>query len=423
MNIGQLMFSWCEALFPFNRSLSGDGNRATLSYLQTLMPELVIRETPSNEEYFDWISPPEWLVQEAYIEDMQGEKVIDWRNNNLHLVGYSTPVDGIFERESLLTRIHTNKKLVNAIPYKTSYYANDWGFCVTEEQKKQLKDREYRVVIRSRLISGKISSGEVVYPGSSGHEILLSSYICHPSMANNELSGPVVLSALAQKIREMKNRYYTYRITFHPETIGAISYIHRNKLNESNPIIAAWVFTCMGGPGKFSLMPSKYPNSLPERITKEALKTLGWEYKLEDFLWRGSDERQFTSPHVEIPTVSVMRSMYGRYQEYHTSLDDLSFISAESLESSLNVMIKAIEVLERKRIYKSRLACEPFLVKHDLEKGIHSNEIDVTFRDILNVYMYCDGQNSIEDLALLCKLPIQIVEKICSSLLERNVIY
>ncbi len=423
MTIGQLMYSWCKDLFPLNRSLSGEGNRETLSYLQKLIPELEVREISSSEAYFDWTTPNEWNVEEAFIEDMQGVRIIDWADSNLHLVGYSTPVDAIFDRETLLRRIHTVDDLENAIPYKTSYYIEDWGFCVSKSQKSQLRDKEYRVVIKSELKKGKILSGEVIYPGSSGHEILLSSYICHPSMANNELSGPVVLTALLQKIRQMESRYYTYRATFHPETIGAVSYVYRNKLNEPNPVIAAWVFTCMGGPAQFSLMPSKYPNSLPERITKKALKNLAFEFEVENFLQRGSDERQFTSPQVEIPTVSVMKSMYGKYVEYHTSLDNLSFISSSSLESSLEVMTKVLEILEQTPIYRSKSACEPFLIKHALAQGIRDHETEITFRDVLNVHMYCDGSNSITDLADLCKLPSTSVEKICTALLERDIIY
>jgi len=423
MNTGDVMYSWCENLFPLNRSLSGEGNKATLDYLKEVIPELRVLELPTSEEYFDWTSPDEWIVRDAFIENMQGVRVIDWTNNNLHLVGYSTPVDAIIDKESLLRKIHVHDAHEKAIPYRTSYYARDWGFCVSTEQKNLIQEEKYRVVIDSQLLKGKILSGEVVYPGTSGHEILLSSYICHPSMANNELSGPVVLTALLLKIRQMKNRYYTYRVSFHPETIGAISYVQRYKLDGPSSIIAAWVFTCMGGPADFSLMPSKYPNSLPERITIEALKALNSRFKVEDFLQRGSDERQFTSPHVEIPTVSLMRSMYGKYPEYHTSLDDLSFITPSSLESSLAVMTKVIEILETKPVYKARLACEPFLMKHQLEKGISHEGTEITFRDILNVHMYCDGTNSIEDLAALCKLTIGDVQIICNSLLERKLIY
>ena len=410
MNARSQMYQWCVDLFPHNRSLSGEGNRETLLYIKKLIPELEIVTVPTDLPYFDWITPKEWNVEEAYIEDLNGARIIDWQENNLHLVGYSSPVDEVISREELLERIHTVKNMPDAIPYRTSYYSSNWGFCVSENQLRSITEERYRVVIKSKLERGSLVSGEVVYPGKSKKEILLSSYICHPSMANNELSGPAVLTALLILIANDKNRYYTYRATFHPETIGAISYINRHQLHKKNKILAAWNFTCMGGPDSFSMLPSKYPDSLPERITRQAFRNLDIEFKLESFLLRGSDERQYESPQVEIPTISVMKSMYGKYPEYHTSLDNLSFISAADLELSLDVMNEVIRILERSRIYKTKIPCEPFLSKHGLETGITVNSDHLTFRDFLNVHMYCDGTNTIEDLANLCKLEIEKIE-------------
>lgn len=422
MNAGSKMYKWCVDLFPLNRSLSGDANRETLMYIKKILPNLEILNYPTDQPYFDWMTPKEWNVQEAYIEDSSGTRIIDWKENNLHLVGYSIPVDKVITKEELLQRTHTVEEMPDAIPYKTSYYSPSWGFCISENQLKSLTNDKYRVVIKSKLEKGSLVCGEVVYPGKSKNEILLSSYICHPSMANNELSGPAVLTALLKLIEEDKDRYYTYRATFHPETIGAISYIERHQLHKKNNVIAAWNFTCMGGPDSFSLLPSKYSDSLPERITRKAFRNLGIEFKLEDFLLRGSDERQYESPNVEIPTISVMKSMYGKYPEYHTSLDNLSFISAPNLELSLNVMSETIRILERSRIYKSIAPCEPFLSKHGLEKGVAAVSGQLTFRDFLNVHMYCDGKNTTDDLAKLCKLIPQEVEMICEILIKQGII-
>lgn len=416
------MYHWCESLFPLNRSLSGSGNLETLKFLKNLLPELQIHSFNSGDELFDWTAPEEWNVEEAYIETLMGERIVDWKNSNLHLVGYSTPVDTVIKKEELIDRLFYLESNPKAIPYKTSYYRKNWGFCVSKELLEQLIETHYRVVIKSSLTNGSLHYGEALLPGITEKEIILSSYICHPSMANNELSGPVVLTALLRYLSQMENRQYTYRATFHPETIGAIAFIKRHQLNLKNSVIAAWNFTCMGGPDDFSLMPSKYSYSVPERITIKALNNLNLNYVIEDFLDRGSDERQFTSPGVDIPTVSLMKSMYGRYEEYHTSLDNLSFISQASLEQSLSVMIEIVKILEETKIYISKKPCEPFLSKYQLQNGIEGTQ-KISFRDILNVHAFCDGQHTLTEIAENCRLDLATTEKICTTLLKEGIIY
>ena len=340
----------------------------------------------------------------------------------MHLVGYSIPVDTVIDVEELIEKLFYLDSNHKAIPYKTSYYKRDWGFCVAKEMLEEFVEPQYRVVIKSSLKKGHLIYGEAVLPGSSRKEIILSSYICHPSMANNELSGPVVLTALLLHLKQMKNRYYTYRASFHPETIGAIAFIKRHQLDVRNSVVGVWNFTCMGGPDDFSLMPSKYAQSIPERITIQALKNLNQSYVIEDFLHRGSDERQFTSPGVDIPTVSLMRSMYGRYDQYHTSLDDLDFISQTSLDLSLSVMIEVIRILEETKIYKSNKPCEPFLSKYQLQNGIEGNQ-QIGFRDVLNVHAFCDGKNTLTEIADYCRLDIATTEKICDTLLKEGIIH
>jgi aminopeptidase-like protein len=416
------MYQWCESLFPLNRSLSGSGNLETLQFLKNLLPELQISSVNTEDELFDWIAPEEWNVEEAYIETLKGVRIVDWANSNLHLVGYSIPVDTVIDVEELIEKLFYLDSNHKAIPYKTSYYKRDWGFCVAKEMLEEFVEPQYRVVIKSSLKKGHLIYGEAVLPGSSRKEIILSSYICHPSMANNELSGPVVLTALLLHLKQMKNRYYTYRASFHPETIGAIAFIKRHQLDVRNSVVGVWNFTCMGGPDDFSLMPSKYAQSIPERITIQALKNLNQSYVTEDFLHRGSDERQFTSPGVDIPTVSLMRSMYGRYDQYHTSLDDLDFISQTSLDLSLSVMIEVIRILEETKIYKSNKPCEPFLSKYQLQNGIEGNQ-QIGFRDVLNVHAFCDGKNTLTEIADYCRLDIATTEKICDTLLKEGIIY
>lgn len=416
------MYQWCEKLFPLNRSLSGLGNLQTLEFFKSLLPELEIGYIDSGEDIYDWVVPEEWNVNEAYIETLDGRRIVDWAESNLHLVGYSIPVDMIVERDVLLKKIHFSEVNDEAIPYKTSYYNRDWGFCVSKKTMDTLNESHYKVVIDSSFRKGKIVYGEVVIPGLSKKEILLSSYICHPSLANNELSGPVVLMALLLHLKQIKERYYTYRVSFHPETIGAIALIKRRNLDQNNPVVAAWNFTCMGGPSDFSIMPSKYPNSFPERITLQALENLKQTYKIEEFLQRGSDERQFTSPGVEIPTVSLMRSMYGLYDEYHTSLDNLEFISQANLNLSLEAMIEILRIVEETRVYKSVNPCEPFLSKHKLQFGIDGHH-HIGFRDVLNVHAYCDGKNTLDDISKYCQLELETVAKICDRLQKIGIIF
>lgn len=416
------MYRWCESLFPLNRSLSGSGNLETLQFLKNLLPELEIGSFDSGDELFDWVAPEEWNVEEAYIDTLKGIRIVDWAKSNLHLVGYSIAVDMVIDKEELIERLFYLDSNDKAIPYKTSYYKKDWGFCVAKELLEELVDSQYRVVIKSSHKKGKLLYGEAVLPGSSGKEIILSSYICHPSMANNELSGPVVLTALLIQLKQMENRYYTYRASFHPETIGAIELINRRQLHVKNPVIGVWNFTCMGGPDDFSLMPSKYSQSIPEKITIQALKNLNKSYVIEDFLHRGSDERQFTSPGVDIPTVSLMRSMYGRYDQYHTSLDNLEFISQNSLDLSLSVMIEVIRLMEETKIFISQKPCEPFLSKYQLQNGIGENP-QIGFRDVLNVHTLCDGRNTLSDIADYCRLDTVMAEKICETLLKEGIVY
>ena len=227
-NIGKTMYQWAIDLFPVNRSLTGDGVRETLEYFKSVIPELKIENVPTGYEAFDWTVPQEWNIREGFIENRTGEKIVDFKQNNLHIVGYSTPVNEWMDREELEKHLYSLPAQPDAIPYVTSYYAENWGFCLTEQQRKKIPDGNYHVVIDSELKKGLLNYGELILPGDSAEEVLLSTYICHPSMANNELSGPVVMLALAQWLSSLSDRRYTYRFIFIPETIGSIVYLSKN---------------------------------------------------------------------------------------------------------------------------------------------------------------------------------------------------
>ena len=350
------MHSWMHDLFPICRSITGDGNRETLAYLKDRFPELVLHEIPTGARVFDWEIPPEWRIREAYIEDSEGHRLIDFSNCNLHVVGYSDPVDRTMSREELEGHLHSLPDQPSAIPYVTSYYRRQWGFCVTQQQRESLGQGPFRVRIDSELFDGSLTYADAVLPGSTSEEVLFSTYICHPSMANNELSGPVVTLALARWLAQVPDRRYTYRFVFVPETIGAIAYISEHLHHLQEHVRAGWVVTCVGDERCYSYLPSRRGDGLSDRVSLQVLRERVGDFRQYSFLDRGSDERQYCSPGVDLPVCSVMRSKYEEYPEYHTSLDDLDVVTPEGLAGSAALLQDCIRVLEANRRY---VACLP----------------------------------------------------------------
>jgi aminopeptidase-like protein len=417
------MMKLCTDLFPLNRSLTGKGNVQTLKYLANYLPNLVIHEFPSGFEAFDWVVPDEWSIDEAFIAELDGTKVIDFKENNLHVVGYSVPVDEIMTFTELTKHIYVHDKLEDAIPYITSYYERRFGFCLSKKQLKALHpDKKYHVVINSRHYPGSLQTGELLIEGSSQKEILLSTYICHPSMANNEISGPVVLTALVDWIYQLPNRYFTYRITFHPETLGALCFIKLRESELRNNVIAAWNFTCMGGPENFTFLPSPYGNSVADKISERVLLESEEQFHVKAYSTRGSDERQFCSPNIGLSMVSIMRSPYGEYKYYHTSKDNLDFISEENLQKSLKIMRKIIEKMEQSKYYKSNLKGEPFLHKYGLYETLNKRQGNFKSRDILNVIQFCDAKNDLDEIADRAGISRDETSKILKLLLNLKLI-
>lgn len=392
--LGEVMINQVKDLFPICRSLSGEGTRETLRYFKKILPQMKIHEVPSGTKAFDWEVPDEWNIKDAYVADEAGKRIIDFKQNNLHLVGYSLPQDRWMTFSELEPFLFTLPAQPEAIPYITSYYTKAWGFCLTYSQFLELKkfpDRKYHVVIDSKLAPGHLTYGELIIPGKTSDEILLSTYVCHPSMANNELSGPVVAINLAQWLLREERRY-TYRILFLPETIGSIIYLSTHLAEMKKKTKAGFVLTCMGDDRTYSYIPSKIGNTLADRAALHTLKYFGKAYQKYSFLDRGSDERQYCAIGVDLPVCLITRSKYTTYPEYHTSLDNLDFVTAEGLLGGFKVIKKTLIHLENNRTYKNRIICEPQLGRHGLYPQFSTKNIVETVRNMKNFIAYCDGK-------------------------------
>ncbi|MBF0474268.1 MAG: DUF4910 domain-containing protein [Deltaproteobacteria bacterium] len=393
------MYRWAGDLFPICRSITGHGVRQTLRYFQKILPELTICEVPSGTPAFDWTVPDEWNIRDAYVMDDQGVKVIDFNQNNVHVVGYSTPVDSVMTLEELAPYLHSLPHLPEAIPYLTSYYRPRWGFCLSHRARQELKPGRYRVVIDSTLAPGSLTYGELILPGREEREILLSTYTCHPSLANDNLSGPIVTTALAQELAARFDRRYTYRIVYIPETIGSLVYLSRHLDQMKRTTLAGFVLTCVGDDRSYSFLPSRMGNTLADRVAGHVLKHRAPGYATYSFLDRGSDERQYCSVGIDLPVVSLMRTMYGVFPEYHTSLDNLSLISPSGLGGAYQAILSCLDLLEENYTYRMTCPGEPQLGKRGLYPTLSTRENSAIVRNLSNVMAYADGDHDLIALA------------------------
>ena len=414
------MYDLVAQLFPICRSITGDGVRRTLEIIKAHIP-LETYEVPTGTKAFDWTVPKEWNIRDAYVLDPRGEKVIDFQRNNLHVLGYSTPVDKTVTLAELQEHLHSLPEQSNAIPYVTSYYEERWGFCVADLVRNTLSDGEYRVVIDSELQEGHLTYGELVIPGSSSQEVLLSTYVCHPSMANNELSGPAVATWLAKWIAGAPRRY-TYRLVFIPETIGSIVYLSRNLNHLKEHVIAGFNVTCVGDDRAYSFLPSRNGGTLADRVALNVLQDTHPEFKAYSFLERGIDERQYCSPGVDLPVVSVMRSKYGCYPEYHTSLDNLELVSPQGLQGAFNVLRDCLEVIERNDIYRTTCLGEPQLGRRGLYPTLSTRTSYNSVRTIMDVLAYADGSNDLLDVSERIGAPVLSLLPVIDTLVDSGLL-
>ncbi|MGI9043034.1 MAG: DUF4910 domain-containing protein [Gemmatimonadaceae bacterium] len=416
------MHRWATDLFPICRSLTGNGVRETLAYIGRIVPELTVHEVPSGTPAFDWTVPEEWNIRRAYIEDESGNRIVDFANSNLHVLGYSTPVDEWMTLAELQPHLHSLPEQPDAVPYVTSYYARRWGFCLAHSVREKLSDGRYHVLIDSTLEPGSLTYGEVLLPGTGEREILLSTYICHPSLANNELSGPVVTAALARWIAALPERRYSYRILFAPETSGSIVYISRHLEELRRKTDAGYVLTCIGDDRAYSLLRSRHGDTLADRAAKLVLRRHAPDHVDYSYLDRGSDERQYCSPGVDLPVASIMRTRYQSYPEYHTSLDDLSLVTPSGLGGGFSVVQQVLKLLEGNRVYRAVHPCEPQLGKRGLYPTLSTRGAGNTVRSMTNLLAYADGTKDLVEIAEVVGLSADEALETASKLLKAGLI-
>ena len=415
--IGKKIYKFAQELWPINRSITGKGTKETLKLIKEHLPQLKIGSVPSGSKVFDWTVPKEWSVKEAYIITPSGEKICDFSKNNLHLVGYSIPFEGELSFDELKKNLYTLPNQPNAIPYITSYYKERWGFCLSQEQFDTLENGNYKVVIKSILFDGELNYGELLIKGKSDNEIFLSTYICHPSMANNELSGPTVVTFLAKWLQEINKTDFSYRIIFIPETIGSITYLSKNYKDMRNKIFAGFNVSCVGDDRAYSYLPSRNGKTISDKIAMHILKWIDPNFIKYSWLDRGSDERQYCAPGIDLPIASILRTKYGGYPEYHTSLDNLeNVVTPKGLEGGYWAIRKAIEAIERNKKYKVTVLCEPQLGNRGLYPTLSTKSSNTDVELMMNFISFCDGQTSLLEIAESLNLPIwklyELVDKL-----------
>tara|TARA_Y100001970_G_scaffold285236_1_gene404388 strand:- start:89 stop:1384 length:1296 start_codon:yes stop_codon:yes gene_type:complete len=415
-------------LFPITRSLTGDGVRKTLNIIQKEFPKLKIKKIKSGVKVFDWKIPEEWNVTDAYVIDKFNNKIIDFKKNNLHLVGYSIPIKKNLSKKELFKNLYFLKNQPKAIPYITSYYKRRWGFCISYDEYNILDRRyssndKFKVVINSNFNKkGNLNYGELILKGKSKKEILISTYICHPSMANNELSGPIVSMGLINYFQNKKINK-TLRFIFIPETIGSISYLNKNITYLKENVIGGYNLSCIGDERQHSCMFSKYQNSPSDEAVIQAYKSLKIKnYKVYSFLKRGSDERQYNSPGIDLKISSIFRTKYDEYPEYHTSLDNFNLVTLKGCSGGYIVARKSIEILLERIYPKCKIMCEPLMSKRSLYPTLSSKNERKLTRSYMDFLQYADGTNSLEKISRLIKLDLKSIRKIYRILIKNNLL-
>jgi len=398
-NIGIELYGLVDELYPICRSITGHGVRETLHRIEQRLP-LAIHEVASGTPVFDWTVPPEWNIRDAWIKDQNGDRVVDFQRSNLHVVSYSVPVRKRVALSELQAHLHTLPEHPSWIPYKTSYYAENWGFCVSAEQAATLTDAEYDVCIDASLAAGHLTYGECYLPGASTEEVLLSCHVCHPSLCNDNLSGIAVAVALGRWLSTLPKRRLSYRLLFIPGTIGSITWLARNQ-DRLGAIRHGLVLTGLGAPGNLVYKRSRRGATEIDRAAVHALKHSGQATEIRDFIPYGYDERQYCSPGINLAVGCLSRTPYGEYPEYHTSADNLDFVTPDQLERSLQACQTIVNILEGNRTYVSHNPmCEPQLGKRGLYRAVGgAGQHPVQEMALLWVLNLADGGHSLLDIA------------------------
>ena len=423
VEFGGKIFELIKILYPICRSITGDGVRKTLKILQKEIP-LDINEIPTKTKCFDWKIPKEWNIIDAYIKDPNGNKIVDFKNSNLHVVSYSIPINKKMRLKELKKHLHYLSEKPKAIPYRTSYYNEYWGFCISYNQFKKLREGEYEVCINSSLKNGSLTYGEYLVPGKIKDEILLSCYICHPSLCNDNLSGIGLLTILA-KILTKISTHYSYRFLFIPETIGAITWLSINEKN-AKKIKFGMVATCVGDSGHSTYKKTKYGDTYLDKIVEKVLIDTNEKFEIIDFFPWGSDERQFSSLGFNIPVGSLMRTPYAneKFPEYHTSADNLEFMNKKSLNDSLIKYLKIINIFENDKKYLNlNPKCEPQLGKRGLYHLIGGiKNLEHTKKALLWILNQSDGTKSLLDISIMSKIDFEIILNASKLLVDSNLL-
>ena len=420
-NRGSELYGLVERLYPFPRSITGNGVRQTLKVLQEYIP-LEITEVATGTPVFDWVVPDEWNVKEAYIANASGERIVDFKDSNLHLVHYSVPVKARMELAELKEHLFTIPDHPDWVPYRTSYHNRSWGFCMAHNQFLGLEEGEYEVCIDARLEPGSLTYGELVIPGDTDDEVLISVHICHPSLCNDNLSGIAIATLLARELAKSKSRY-SYRFLFIPGTIGSITWLCRNE-DRVQKIKHGLVLALLGDNGKFHYKKSRKGNAEIDRLVCRVLGEKGMEHGIIDFYPYGYDERQFCSPGFDLPVGSLTRTPHGKFPEYHTSADNLDFVKPSRLSESFELLMEIFGRLESaERFLNLKPKCEPQLGKRGLYKKVggesDTQDYQMALFWILNL---SDGQHSLDDISERSGLDEQLLRDAAHDLLKTDLL-
>jgi aminopeptidase-like protein len=418
--IGQELHRFAADLYPICRSITGDGIRQTLESIGRRI-NLQITDVPSGTPVFDWTVPKEWNIRDAFIKSPDGKRVVDFRRSNLHVLNYSTPVDAIMPLSELKPHLFTLPDHPEWVPYRTSYYQESWGFCLPHSEMLALEEGDYQVCVDSTLEDGYLTYGECYLPGQSTDEVLFSVHCCHPSLANDNLSGITVATALAQLLSGREHRY-SYRFLFIPGTIGAITWLARNQ-EAARRIRHGLVLTCIGDAGGFQYKKSRRGDAEIDRAVAHVLRHCSESLELLDFSPYGYDERQYCSPGFNLPVGCLMRSVWGSFPEYHTSADNLDFIRPNSLAESLRVCTAVVDVLEENRKYCNQNPyCEPQLGRRNLYRPTGGESVGSEISARLWVLNFSDGQHSLLDIAERSGLPFAAISDATDLLSEAKLV-